>query len=183
MGGVSVETLLGDITELKVDAIINAANSDLWMGAGVAGAIKSRGGAEIEEEAISLGPIKPGNAVMTTGGKLPSRYVIHCAGMPPGGSATYWNVRNSVSAAIDIACESNLESLAVPAIGAGIGGLTSDESAKAIAESIAEYTRRTRSVKKILLVGLDQGVCDSFESAIEDAFIDLVMVDMQRDDE
>jgi O-acetyl-ADP-ribose deacetylase (regulator of RNase III) len=183
VGGVLIRTHLGDITELGVDAIINAANSDLWMGGGVAGAIKAKGGKEIEQEAISLGPIKPGEAIMTTGGKLPARHVIHCAGMPPGGNATYWNVRSSVAAALDIACEKGLEEIAVPAIGAGIGGLSEEDSTKAIAESIAEYTRSARSVKRILLVGLNQDMCDLFDKAIEDAFIDQVMDDMMREDE
>lgn len=183
VGGVLIRTHHGDITELGVDAIINAANSDLWMGGGVAGAIKAKGGKEIEEEALSLGPIKPGEAVMTTGGKLPAKYVIHCAGMPPGGSATFWNVRSSVTTALDIACEHGLEELALPAIGAGIGGLSEEDSAKAIADAIADYTRGTRSVKRILLVGLNQEMCDHFDKAIEDAFIDQVMVDIMREDE
>jgi hypothetical protein len=96
LGAVLVKTYLGDITELAVDAIANAANSDLWMGSGVAGAIKSKGGHQIEKEAVSMGPIRPGEAVMTTAGDLPSKYVIHCAGMPPGGKATYWKVLASV---------------------------------------------------------------------------------------
>ncbi|MHA2005350.1 MAG: macro domain-containing protein [Candidatus Thorarchaeota archaeon] len=183
VGGVLIRTHHGDITELGVDAILNAANSDLWMGGGVAGAIKAKGGTEIEEEALSLGPIKPGEAVMTTGGKLPARYVIHCAGMPAGGSATFWNVRSSVTTALDIACEHKLEEIALPAIGAGIGGLSEEDSAKAIAEAIADYTRETCSVKRILLVGLNQEMCDQFDKAIEEAFIDQVMVDMMREDE
>ncbi|KXH72427.1 MAG: hypothetical protein AM326_03555 [Candidatus Thorarchaeota archaeon SMTZ-45] len=183
VGGVLIRTHLGDITDLGVDAIINAANSDLWMGGGVAGAIKAKGGKEIEQEAISLGPIRPGEAILTTGGKLPARHVIHCAGMPPGGNATYWNVRSSVAAALEIACDKGLEEIAVPAIGAGIGGLSEEDSAKAIAESIADYTRSTRSVKRILLVGLNQDMCDLFAKAIEDAFIEQVMDDMMREDE
>ncbi|MFW9912008.1 MAG: macro domain-containing protein [Candidatus Thorarchaeota archaeon] len=183
VGGVLIRTHHGDITELGVDAIINAANSDLWMGGGVAGAIKAKGGKEIEDEALSLGPIKPGEAVMTTAGKLPARYVIHCAGMPPGGSATFWNVRSSVATALDIASEHGLEEIAVPAIGAGIGGLSEEESAKAIADAIAEYTRASRSVKRILLVGLNKEMCDHFDKAVEDAFIDQVMVDVMREGE
>ena len=183
VGGVLIRTHHGDITELGVDAIVNAANSDLWMGSGVAGAIKAKGGKEIEEEAVSIGPIKPGEAVMTTGGNLPARYVIHCAGMPAGGSATIWNVRSSVTTALDIACEHRLEEIALPAIGAGVGGLSEEDSTKAIAEAIADYTRSKCSVNRILLVGLNKDVCDLFDKAIEEAFIDQVMVDMAREDE
>ena len=123
LGEVLVKTYMGDITQLAVDVIANAANSDLWMGSGVAGAIKERGGEEIERKAISMGPIRPGEAVMTTAGSLQSKYVMHCAGMPPGGRATYWKVLSSVQAALNIASENNLRSIAFPAIGAGVGGL------------------------------------------------------------
>jgi O-acetyl-ADP-ribose deacetylase (regulator of RNase III) len=168
VGSVIVKTYIGDITELAVDAIANAANSDLWMGTGVAGAIKSKGGEQIEEEALSMGPIRPGDAVMTTAGALPSKFVIHCAGMPPGGSATYWKVLSSVQAALNIAADHNLSSLAFPAIGAGVGGLSEEDSARAIVEGIAHYARKTSSVKEITLVGLNKYVCDCFSSAVNE---------------
>jgi len=169
VGDVVISTHRGDITELEIDAIINAANSDLWMGSGVAGAIKKKGGDEIEMEAMTLGPIRPGEAIMTTGGKLPAKYVIHCAGMPPGGSATYWNVKSSVGAALALACDSNLKGVAFPAIGAGVGGLAPEESARAIAESIIDYTRRPGSVKQVVLVGLKKKMCDQFKKAVNTA--------------
>lgn len=172
MGDVVISTHRGDITKLEADAIVNAANSDLWMGSGVAGAIKKAGGDEIEREAVSLGPIKPGEAVMTTGGRLAVKYVIHCAGMPPGGIATFWNVKSSVSAALALACDSNLRGIAFPAIGAGVGGLSPEESARAIAESVIHYSKRPGSVKEIVLVGLKKSMCDQFEEAIGNAIID-----------
>ncbi|MFX1559703.1 MAG: macro domain-containing protein [Promethearchaeota archaeon] len=168
VGAVLVKTYVGDITELAVDAIANAANSDLWMGSGVAGAIKSKGGQQIEDEALSMGPIRPGEAVMTTAGTLPSKYVIHCAGMPPGGKATYWKVLSSVQAALNIASNHNLCSVAFPAIGAGVGGLSEEESAKAIVEGIAYYARAAQSVKEITLVGLNKYVCDCFCKAVNE---------------
>jgi O-acetyl-ADP-ribose deacetylase (regulator of RNase III) len=168
LGDVLVKTYMGDITELAVDAIANAANSHLWMGSGVAGAIKRKGGEQIEREAISLGPIRPGEAVMTTAGNLQSKYVIHCAGMPPSGRATYWKVLSSVKAALNIASDYNLESVAFPAIGAGVGGLGEEQSAKAIAEGIYNYSQKQGSVKEITLVGLSKFVCDCFRRAVED---------------
>ncbi|MFW9959547.1 MAG: macro domain-containing protein [Candidatus Thorarchaeota archaeon] len=164
---VIIRTYIGDITELAVDAIANAANSDLWMGSGVAGAIKSKGGEEIEREAMSLGPIRPGDAVMTTAGRLPAHYVIHCAGMPPGGKATFWKVASSVQNALNIASDHNLKSIAFPAIGAGVGGLSEQESAKAIATGIIQYSREPRSVKEITLVGLNKYTCDCFYRAFD----------------
>lgn len=168
LGKVLVKTYIGDITELAVDVIANAANSDLWMGSGVAGVIKEKGGVEIESEALSMGPIRPGEAVMTTAGALPSKYVMHCAGMPPGGKATYWKVLSSVQAALNIASEHNLQSIAFPAIGAGVGGLGEEQSAKAIAEGIHYYARAPGSVKEITLVGLNKYVCDCFCKAVEE---------------
>jgi O-acetyl-ADP-ribose deacetylase (regulator of RNase III) len=183
VGGVLIETYQGDITGLEVDAIVNAANSDLWMGGGLAAVIKRKGGERIEIEALGKGPIRPGDAVITTAGMLPARHVIHCAGMPPGGRATFWNVRSSTTAALDIACKKNLDTVAFPAIGAGIGGLSEKESTKAIAEAVAEYTRTARSVKRVILVGLAKDICDAFENSMEEALIDQVMVDVLRDDE
>jgi O-acetyl-ADP-ribose deacetylase (regulator of RNase III) len=168
VGSVLVKTYIGDITELAVDAIANAANSDLWMGSGVAGAIKSKGGQQIEDEALSMGPIRPGQAVMTTAGELPSKYVLHCAGMPPGGRATYWKVLSSVQEALNIASDHNLRSIAFPAIGAGVGGLSEEQSAKAIVEGISHYTRDSGSVEEITLVGLNKYVCDCFCKAINE---------------
>lgn len=168
LGEVLVKTYMGDITELAVDVIANAANSDLWMGSGVAGAIKKKGGEEIEKEALSLGPIRPGDAVMTTAGSLPSKYVMHCAGMPPGGKATYWKVLSSVQAALNIASLNNLKSIAFPAIGAGVGGLSEEQSTRAIAEGISYYVRKPGSVKEITLVGLNKYVCDCFCKAVEE---------------
>jgi O-acetyl-ADP-ribose deacetylase (regulator of RNase III) len=169
VGAILVKTYVGNITELAVDAIANAANSDLWMGSGVAGAIKSKGGQQIEDEALSMGPIRPGEAVMTTAGVLPSKYVIHCAGMPPGGKATYWKVLSSVQAALNIASNHNLSSVAFPAIGAGVGGLAEEQSAKAIIEGIVYYSRKPSSVKEITLVGLNKSMCDCFCNAIKES--------------
>jgi O-acetyl-ADP-ribose deacetylase (regulator of RNase III) len=168
VGSVLVKTYIGDITNLSVDAIANAANSDLWMGAGVAGAIKSKGGKVIEDEALSKGPIRPGEAVLTSAGLLSSKYVIHCAGMPPGGRATYKNVLSSVQAALSIASVHNLRSLAFPAIGAGVGGLSVEQSTKAIVEGISHFARNPSPVEQIILVGLNKHVSDCFSDAINE---------------
>ena len=168
LSGVLIKIQIGDITELHVDAIVNAANSDLWMGSGVAGAIKAKGGQEVEDDAMALGPIRPGEAVLTTGGRLPAKYVLHCAGMPPGGRATYSKVLESVQMALKIASNHNLTSVAFPAIGAGVGGLSEKESANAIAAGIHHYLLAPRSVKEIILVGLSKRVCDCFYKAVDE---------------
>lgn len=167
LGQIVVKTYLGDITDLAVDAIVNAANSGLWMGSGVAGAIKRKGGIEIEKEALANGPIRPGEAVLTSAGRLPAKHVIHCAGMPPGGRATYQAVLSSVEHALRLASEYQLNSIAFPAIGAGVGGLSGDESAKAIVTGITRYVGKPSSVKEITLVGYSRATCDCFCRAVE----------------
>lgn len=167
LGDVLIKTHIGDITDLTIDAIVNAANSDLWMGSGVAGAIKRKGGEVIEREAMSLGLIRPGEAVMTTAGGLPARHVIHCASMAPGGRTTFWKVTSSVQNALTIASDHNLRSVAFPAIGVGVGGLSEPESARALATGIVHYSRSPRSVKEITLVGLNKYICDCFNQAFD----------------
>ncbi len=168
LGEILIKTYLGDITDLAVDAIVNAANSDLWMGSGVAGAIKSKGGDVIEREALAQGPIRPGEAVITSAGCLSAKHVIHCAGMPPGGRATYWKVLASVQHALNLASKYELNSIAFPSIGSGVGGLTREESAKAILKGITQYAEKPGSVREITLVGHSKAACDCFCRAIED---------------
>ena len=113
----------GDITESDVDAVVNAANNHLWMGAGVAGAIKRKGGQAIEDEAVSKGPVRVGDAVITDGGELPARHVIHAAGMGPDLKTSPELVEACTRASLEVAEENSLGSIAFPAIGTGVGGL------------------------------------------------------------
>ncbi len=136
MGGlVLVE---GDITAQEVDAIVNAANSALVLGSGVAGAIRSQGGPSIQQECDALGSIEVGDAAVTGAGALPARIVIHAAGMPPGGEATEDSVRSSVARSFALAREHDCRTLACPAVGAGVGGLSLQRCAEI---SIAEARR------------------------------------------
>ncbi|MCF2137926.1 MAG: macro domain-containing protein [Candidatus Thorarchaeota archaeon] len=168
IGRITIQVESGDISELDTEAIVNAANSDLWMGSGVAGAIKSRGGPEIEKEAMAQGPIRPGEAVITSGGRLRARYVIHCAGMPPGGRATLENVQSSVEHAMRLAAERGIREIAFPAIGAGVGGLTSEEAARAIINGVTKFAENPGSVERIVLVGYDAQGTNAFERALHE---------------
>ncbi len=156
----------GDITELEVDAIVNAANSDLWMGAGVAGAIKRKGGSRIEKEAMEQGPIEPGHAIITSAGSLPAKYVIHAAGMPPGGKATIANVESSVKHTMKLASRNEVQSIAFPAIGAGVGGLSTEESIRAILEGI-ESKEEDTSVRRVFLVGYSDSAYQTIQSIVK----------------
>ncbi len=167
VGGILVRTYIGNITTLSVDAVVNAANSDLWMGSGVAGAIKRKGGDIIEQEAMAQGPIKPGEAVITSAGSLSAKYVIHCAGMSPGEPATYDSVKSSVQEALRLATENELTSIAFPAIGAGVGGLSKEQSTKAIIEAIADHSTNADSIKEVVLVSLGPDVDGAFRGALK----------------
>jgi O-acetyl-ADP-ribose deacetylase len=120
----------GDIAALEVDAIANAANDRLWMGSGVAGAIKRAGGEEIEREAMQQGPIEVGEAVATGAGRLPARWVIHGAVMGQDLRTDADRVRRTTESCLRVADELGAESLALPAFGTGVGGFPLDECAR-----------------------------------------------------
>ncbi|MCH7472147.1 macro domain-containing protein [bacterium] len=115
---------LGDIAEADTEAVVNAANNELWMGSGVAGALKRAGGSVIEQEAVRQGPIAVGESVMTNAGDLPALHVIHAAAMAPGRPATEQTVHAATSSALKLAARENISSIALPALGAGVGGLS-----------------------------------------------------------
>jgi O-acetyl-ADP-ribose deacetylase len=129
-----VKIMLGDIALMDTEAVVNAANNELWMGSGVAGALKRAGGVQIEQEAVQQGPIAVGESVLTNAGTLPSLYVIHAAGMAPDRPATPESVAAATGSALRLACEKNIDSIAFPAIGAGVGGLSLRECAAVMLE-------------------------------------------------
>src|SRR5258706_13889705 len=112
----------GDLTEMDVDAIVNAANNDLVLGAGVAGAIRRKGGEEIQRECEAIGSIPVGYAAITSGGKLKARFVIHAAGMQLDGKTNADSLRRSAAHSLKIAKDHGLKTIAFPALGTGIAG-------------------------------------------------------------
>ena len=129
----------GDITQLDVDAIANAANDHLWMGAGVAGAIKRAGGEEIEREAVAKGPISVGDAVATGAGRLTARYVVHGAVMGQDLRTSADLVRRTTVRCLEVADELGVTSLALPAFGTGVGGFPLDECARIMVSAARGY--------------------------------------------
>jgi O-acetyl-ADP-ribose deacetylase len=121
---------LGDIAMSTCEAVVNAANSELWMGSGVAGALRKAGGATIEQEAVRQGPIAVGEAVITGAGQLPSLHVIHAAAMGPGRRANAESVAAATRATYALAVEHNIDTLAIPALGTGVGGLSLESCAQ-----------------------------------------------------
>jgi O-acetyl-ADP-ribose deacetylase (regulator of RNase III) len=157
---VQIEVVEGDITALDVDAVANAANDHLWMGAGVAGAIKRAGGEEIEREAVALGPIEVGEAVATTGGRLKARHVIHGAVMAQDLRTSADLVARTTRRVLEVADEIGSRSVALPAFGTGIGGFPLDDCA-------AIMVRETRSYEP---QNLERVVFAVFGDEAEEAF-------------
>jgi O-acetyl-ADP-ribose deacetylase (regulator of RNase III) len=125
-----LEVVEGDIAALEVDAIANAANDRLWMGAGVAGAIKRAGGEEIEREAVAKGPIPVGTAVATGAGRLQARYVVHGAVMGQDLQTNADLVARTTRACLEVADGQGCASVALPAFGTGVGGFPVAECAR-----------------------------------------------------
>jgi len=138
----------GDITGLAVDAIGNAANDHLWMGGGVAGAIKRAGGDEIEREAVGLGPIPLGTAVATGAGRLAARYVVHGAVMGQDLTTDATLVAEATSSCLRVADDLGAESLALPAFGTGVGRFPLEECARLMVEAARAY--EPRSLRRVV---------------------------------
>jgi O-acetyl-ADP-ribose deacetylase (regulator of RNase III) len=155
----------GDITLEEVDAIVNAANSHLVLGAGVAGAIRQRGGPQIQAECDAIGPIGVGDAAVTGAGDLPARWVIHAAGMPPGGSATEASVHASVRRSLELAREKGCRTIAIPAIGAGIGGFPVQRCAEILLSEAKEHLAGETSLEEIRFVLFGEPTYRIFEAA------------------
>lgn len=170
----------GDITEQVVDAIVNAANSALVLGAGVAGAIRTKGGPSIQAECDAIGPIQVGDAAVTAAGELPARYVIHAAGMAPGGSADEASVRSSVRRSLELAAERGCRSIAIPAIGAGIGGFSAQRCAEVLLEEARAHLQGQTSLEEIRFVLFGEPMYRMFEMAHDAARVREQMERLRR---
>ncbi len=162
-----IKIIQGDITELKVDAIVNAANNKLVMGGGVAGAIKKKGGEVIEDEAVKKGPIKIGEAVFTQAGSLPAKYVIHAATMGMDFKTDEIKIRESCKNALRVAEELKIKSIAFPALGCGVGGFPLLASAKIMSQEAFRHIKEDGScLKEIIFCLYDKEAFDVFNKGI-----------------
>jgi len=179
-----VVLLEGDITAQEVDAIVNAANSELVLGTGVAGAIRERGGPTIQEECSAHGPIEVGGAAVTGAGDLAAQFVIHAASMPPGGSATKESVRDSMRTALQLANERGVRSLAVPAIGAGIAGCPLQRCAEILLEEARTHLESETTVDEIRFVLFGEPAFRVFEMVNDQAKVaaQMARIHAQRKD-
>jgi len=172
--------LEGDLTLQDADAIVNAANSALVLGAGVAGAIRTRGGPTIQRECDEIGPIEVGEAAVTGAGDLAARFVIHAAGMPPGGEADEQSVRASVRNSLARAREKGCRSVAFPAIGAGIGGFSLQRCAEVSLEEAREHFETETTVEEIRFVLFGEPAYRVFEMVNDAAKVAAQMALLQK---
>ena len=164
IGGKTIEIIKGDITEVDSDAIVNAANNQLWMGGGVAGAIKRKGGQIIESEAMKQGPIPIGEAVITTAGKLKAKHVIHAAGMGTDLQTDETKIKNATKNSLIRAQEANLRSIAFPAIGTGVGRFPIEIAGKVMIGTAIEFLQNEKdtSIERIIFTLFDDYTFKAF---------------------
>jgi O-acetyl-ADP-ribose deacetylase len=150
--GLTVEVLRGDLTRQDVDAIVNAANNDLMLGGGVAGAIARAGGPAIQAECRKIAPIEIGDAAITSGGRLAARFVIHAASMRLGGLTTSDALRRSTRRSLELARDRGLRSIAFPAVGTGIAQFPVDECARIMLDEVLAHAREPTSLREVRFV-------------------------------
>ena len=160
-----VHFLVGDITKLEVDAIVNPANSEGEMGGGVAATIKKSGGKKIEKEAMALAPIPLGNAVVTSAGKLKCEYLIHAPTMMvPFQRTSAEKIFSAVTAALQVSTELSIGKLAIPGMGTGTGRVPIDEATKAIADAIRRFTTLSTTISEIIFVDKNKELVQAMEN-------------------
>lgn len=158
-----IRMMIGDLTESDADAIVNAANNDLQLGGGVAGAIRRKGGEAIQAECNEIGSIPIGGAAITGAGNLRARHVIHAASMQLGGRATAQALRSSTAHSLRIAAERGLKSIAFPAVGAGIAGFPLRECAEIMLRETMKHLSGPTTLERIDFVLFDAGALKVFE--------------------
>jgi O-acetyl-ADP-ribose deacetylase len=154
----------GDITDMDVDAIVNAANNDLVLGAGVAGAILRKGGESIQKECNEIGSIPIGYAAITAGGNLKARFIIHAASMGLGDArTTAKSLRTSTAHSLRLAAERKLKTIAFPAVGTGVSGFPMDECAQIMLTEAAQHLKCETSLETVYFVLFDSRAHHTFQ--------------------
>jgi len=177
-----IELRQGDITNQPgVEAIVNAANTELWLGSGVAGAIAKHGGPEIERNAVAQGPINLGEAIATPAGNLPNRFVIHAAAMGyrnedrkvprrPGSLSSESIIRDATRSSLSLADQLGCKSIAFPALATGVGGFPTDECAEVMIKTAKVYGAEHAQTRldQVIFVLFSAGELQIFEQKLRD---------------
>jgi O-acetyl-ADP-ribose deacetylase (regulator of RNase III) len=164
-----IEVIEGDITKLEVDAIANAANTQLQHGGGVAGAISRAGGPEVQRESDEKAPIGLGEAVETTAGEMPARWVIHAATMKLGGPTSAEIIRQATTSTLKRADELGAKSLALVAFGTGVGGFPLDEAARIEVEETRRHLEGGSGLERVVFAVRGSDAREAFERAVRAA--------------
>ncbi|HOP07714.1 MAG TPA: macro domain-containing protein [candidate division Zixibacteria bacterium] len=162
----TIEVVKGDITRANVEAIVNAANNALWMGSGVAGAIKAAGGESVEKDAMSKGPIIPGEAVFSTAGRLPYKMVIHAAVMGQDLRTNDRLIRQATVACLNLAEKHRIKSIAFPAFGTGVGGFPMAACANLMTAVARGYSPLCKEIERVQFCLFDEYGLQAFQKAM-----------------
>jgi len=162
-----VTLLVDDLTTLDVDAVVFYAKENLVLGSGFGTAIQTRGGDTIKKELEKIGGVRMGEAVITTGGRLKPRHVIHACGPKFQEPDTERKLRDCMLATLRLAGEKGLETIAFPPMGAGFYGVPLDLSARVMADSIRDYLREATPLKEIFICAIDRREFDAFKTKVE----------------
>jgi O-acetyl-ADP-ribose deacetylase (regulator of RNase III) len=161
-----LELILGDITDLDTDAIVNAANAALQLGGGVAGAIRRKGGSRIQEECNEIGGIHVGEAVMTTGGNLKAKCVIHAVGPVHGEEHEDEKLKDATLNSLILADKNRLKSIAFPAVSTGIFGFPKDRCATIMLSTTIAYLEGPTQLERVIYCLYDQDTFETFKSTL-----------------
>jgi O-acetyl-ADP-ribose deacetylase (regulator of RNase III) len=162
-----LELVKGDITELAADTIVNAANAQLILGGGVAGAIRRKGGPSIQAECDKIGATFVGGAVITTAGNLKAKFVIHAVGPQIGEGDEDSKLKNATVNSLKVAEKHKLQSIAFPAISTGIFGYPADRCAKIMLATIIEYLKGSTGIKKVTMCLFDDKTLGIFQDQLK----------------
>ncbi len=171
---VKLEVSLGDITQTDTKVIVNAANNNFWMGAGVAGAIKDAAGKIVETEAMEKGPVMPGNVVTTSAGKLPFAYIIHAAVMGQDLKTNAKLIRTCTIASLSVADKLKVESIALPAFGTGVGGFPLKACANLMVGTALNYGTQLKNIRRINFCLFDDMAYKIFEETLRTKLSSLI---------
>lgn len=149
--GTQLELIEGDITELDADAIVNAANEELQLGSGVAGAIREKGGPSIQEECNRIGHTAVGTAVLTGGGELKAKHVIHAVGPRMGEGDEDRKLQSAIRSSLALADRHGLKSIALPAISTGVFGFPMDRCARILLTEVYRYLQGGTKLERVIV--------------------------------
>ncbi|HQL67216.1 MAG TPA: macro domain-containing protein [Caldisericia bacterium] len=172
INGKKIEVVMGDITEEKTDAIVNAANRHLSHGGGVAGAIVRKGGEIIQIESNKIiekrGPLKTGEAVITRAGNLPCKYVIHTVGPVWGEGDEENKLKRAIESSLQVATENLLKSISIPAVSCGIFGFPKKRGTEIIYKTVKDFLKnRETTIELVRLIGVGDEIPNLFKEAME----------------